>query len=361
MKKRFDDMEKVTILFSVILLLFFLISSLLGIFMENEIIKTIASTLAELLIPLLLFNLLYEYLTRKYTANETSKMLTSTIVGNKEMIEAFDVDVRKNFIRVTLDSILTEKKADLTYQLIEGYLNKNNNIRSQFSYDITYRQLTDELKTLYSEKDYHQLTEYLKCTKTYRTDTLTDKIKIIFSRNQDDLGDAFKDDFVIFRELMHVNDVDFEQMVINIEQDKDRLFMLELWVQGRRLVCQTASIINKGKKSVGIEFEYETPKILLEHKGPEVDIEYKVIFKLLQLKKVNKFLVILSEPTLSPSIRFSYIKEEMKNIDVIPFFDQEFDANAVIQSRETALDFIKVDFDGWIMPTSGAVFTWDKD
>ncbi len=105
----------------------------------DELFDDIMSNILGILPPIIIFNFAYEYLTKDYMTDEISEEITQTLMSNPRALGAFDNDIKRNFIKSTISSLVGTDKIDAVYGAIEPYLTYKHNIRSAFEYFIEIR------------------------------------------------------------------------------------------------------------------------------------------------------------------------------------------------------------------------------
>lgn len=356
-----SSMKNITVLFAVILSLLFVIVLLVRIVLQYrlgmefdaiEFTDTILSSIIGVIIPLLIFNVFYEYLVRIHSSREISEKITETIMSNKEVIDSFDFDTKKQFVKTTLQSILQQEKGDVVYDMVSPYLQSKLNLRKKFKYTIVLEDISQseccKWSNFISTAGYNLIRESLSYTKVYTDEPgcLPEYLSIGFFIDENILDRHFKNKDFIFRENFSVSKEDLENIKQKKEEFVNSCMDVRLYINELKTLIQSIDVTDNG-----IVITYRTPA------GIKMDeIDYDITFSMPQLKEKNNFMAAISEPTFRPQIRLIYPREQY-NITSIPFFDESYEEKIGINDID---GFKEIDLKNWVLPRSGAVFMWDR-
>lgn len=355
------SMKNVTVLFAVILSLLFVIVLLVRIELQYrfriefnviEFTDTILSSILGIIIPLLIFNVFYEYLVRIYSSREISEKITETIMSNKDVVDSFDFDTKKQFVKTTLQSILQKEKGDVVFDMVSPYLQSKLNLRREFKYTIVLEDISRseccKWENFIHADNYILIRENLSYTKIYTDETgfLPDYLSIGFFIDECTLDRHFKNKDFIFRENFSVGNEELELIRQNKEVFVNDCMNVRLYINESKTVVNSIDVADNG-----IVISYKTPA------GTKMDeVRYDISFSMPNIKEKNTFQVVLCEPTYRPQIRLIYPREQY-NITTIPFFDESYEEKIGMND----IDGLKeIDLKNWVLPRSGAVFIWNK-
>lgn len=353
-----QSMKNITVLFGVILLALFIILVLLRITLDyangtafdiRELLDTMIGSIIGVFFPLLIFNVFYEYFVRIYSAHEVSEKITETIMANKEVIDSFEINTKKAFIKTTMQSIMETEKGDVVYEMIAPYLRSELNLRKEYRYTIMLGEFNPAKHSSWSDyidiAKYNLVQESLTYTKIFTDYYTTNKeyINIGFFLDEKTVDNAFKNNNFIFRENLYVSAEDFADIKAKAAEFISNYMKLKLHINECCIDLQAVEV-----SEAGISVTYKIPS-QIKMDTARIDIT----FSMPQLKSKNSFLIVICEPTYKPKIKFIYPRETYK-ISTIPFFDESF-----VDSGIAEIDGIKeYELNNWIMPRSGVVIMW---
>jgi len=357
-----SSMKNITLLFGIILL-FLLIILLLGRLLFHyafgmkfswiDFWDSLMSSVLGIILPLLLFNVFYEYFVRIYSSNEISEKITETIMSKREVIDSFEENIRKQFIKTTLQSILQEEKGDVVYDMVHPYLQSKINLRKEYKYTVILEEINGNVgktswNSTFSSKDYHLIRESLSYTKVFTDDTKTlpEYICAGFFTDESILDKYFKNRVFFFRENLLIDEKDLSVIKEGKREFISEFMKLKAFINEIPL---TVDVVDANDSGIVVSFK-TPPNIKMD------SVKYDISFIMPQLKSKNSFMAVIHEPTFSPKIRFIYPKDSIK-LTTIPFFDESFEDRTGISE----IDGIKeIELSNWVLPRSGVVFVWDR-
>ena len=367
-KKSISNISK---FFAIIMLLLVVILILVKKFVIGNMdgfLDTIITNVAGVLITLIIFNCGYEYLTREDTANYLAGKITEAIMGNQNLIDRLTNDTKNDYLRNILKSRLPDGKGQTLYQLIEPYYDSKIEWRQHFEYIINLQENTTyelEWSAFFTViKNYYFIHEDLTFTKTYRNNSIIadseNLLWIGFLLKESDLHKPYPDKIFVFKEILSINNADWERIKLNDGQDVkaeliNELMKVQLFTDNTEDQYKYWKKLNIKQIYInddGIFISYIIPK--------EIDIQrsnwYNINFTLPQVKEKNRFLAILSDPTCNPIIRFHYPCQQII-IEAIPFFDKSYER---IPEKPASEGVKEIELLNWVLPTSGVVFMWNE-
>ena len=321
------------------------------------------------------FDILYNKLTQEAQTRETSQQITKTLMGEPEILDAFEDVDKKNFVKSTLTSLLKDGDAvDMLTANMEKYFDKAKGARIRKSFDYTIN-LDPKLTQEYidagfpgaTEGKYYLIDEELKFNVKYLSQKdlnyTGDTVCIGFAYDKKSLDGGLletgKDaDFTqcIFNEDLVV-EPDAIEFINNIPADKvnrviNTLFMPILRIDNSE-DDEDDKVLEVERKSNGLIFRfrlnYDKREDINEH-------TVSIYFKMPRVWN-SIFEVTLVDPTKEPHIKLKY-KSGM-DVTMYSYLNKETQANSGACIQRAGLYDIAIK-DEWIYPKSGVVFNIKK-
>ena len=358
-RKNRRGLKQITIMLAAITTVVWLVLLIVKHFISGvsavDLFDDIVSNILGILPPIILFNFVYEYLSKDFMADEISEEITQTLMSNPRALDAFDEDVKRNFVRSTISSIVGHDKIDTVYGAIEPYLIYQYNIRNLFEYNIEVEPYKNPVnwdeKLRFDKQKYYLIREGFNCKKTLTTPlNPKNQFKIGFFADPTMLDAELKNSNYIFREKLQIETKDLKTLADLTATEKldyiDNVMKLYLHINNVHMKAEEVCIDESG---ISIAFSAEA----------EIDVqkelEIDVRFSIPQLKKHGEFLVSITEPTYSPKITFRYDEESMK-VRTYTFLN---DKTASLSDATRVPGMVKIDPTGWVYPIKGVMFIVD--
>lgn len=341
-------LASITLIIWMMLLLYKYISGDLSI---SDILDDIIANMLGILPPIIIFNFAYEYFTKDYVADEMSLQMLETMTGNPEMMGTFKDEVRINFVKSTIKSMVGDEKVEMVYGVLNPYIgNRSFNMRVGFKYHVDFRKLHDARMmacSIFSKDDYYLVDESLKYTKVLSE--LAEPIRrlsIGFFVDSATLEKELLDKNYIFRESLVLLDADLQKLINFSDEEKTDFvkscLKLKLLINGRDVRIGRVTI---GTYGISIDYELDTPIT-------DIRFDIDVHFKMPQYKGKSEFLVYITEPTLAPEITFTYESIYTK-VKAYQFLN---DDSKLIKDAGVVDGKYIINPSGWIYPVKGIVF-----
>lgn len=103
---------------TVVWLILVIVKYVTGEMNASDLFDDILSNILGILPPIIIFNFAYEYVTKDYVADEISEEITQTLMSNPKALEAFDSNVKRQFIRSTISSLVGPETTESVYGAI---------------------------------------------------------------------------------------------------------------------------------------------------------------------------------------------------------------------------------------------------
>lgn len=343
---------------TVVWLILGIVKFLLGEMDVRELFDDILSNILGILPPIIIFNFAYEYITKDYMADEISEEITQTLMSNPRALDAFDKDIKREFVKSTISSLVGAEKIDAVYGAIEPYLIYQHNIRSSFEYTVelrNYNPETERNKTRYSFFDpnsYYKIKEKFSCHKLLTGYApKTSVFKIGFFSNLTQLDNELKNQSFLFRENLCISEEDLAELS-SMTPDEKKEYVIDSMKLNVYLNKIKADIVDCTIDGHGIIIDLKTATFI----DSQQEIEMDIVFYMPQLKKNCEFLVSITEPTFEPKINLIYDENTM-NVRTYPFLNEESD----LLERATQMPGeVSICPRGWIYPVKGVVFIIDQ-
>ncbi len=322
-----------------------------------ELFDDIVSNILGILPPIIIFNFAYEYVTKDYMADEISEEITQTLMSNPSALDAFDKDIKREFVKSTISSLVGPEKIDAVYGAIEPYLIYQHNIRSVFEYTIEIRNYKPEQETsdawgIFNTEDYYKVKEKFICQKLLTGYApKTNVFKIGFFSDLSQLDSELKNQNFIFRENLRISESALDMLCAKTDEEKldyvINSMKLNLFLNNIK-----AEVIGCTIDANGIIVDLKTSTFI----NSNDDIKMNIGFYMPQLKKNCEFLVSITEPTFTPKINLIYDENTMR-VRTYPFLNEEAD----LLERATQMPGeVSIAPSGWIYPIKGVVFIVDE-
>lgn len=372
------------ILFGVIVLIELVligISLALKWFSVSEFIVDIINNIIGILPPMLLFDYFYEKISSDASSIEMSKKITSTMMGQPETLQLFNIEDRKKFLRSTVNSVISDP--DLTDMILDNanrYVidpaELNIRIRKEFSYSFELDEdLPEDYSVIFSDPEkaaerYYFVQEILNYTaKKFQPDAdeIIPEVSIAFSFDNEGLDRILRDKissngemeqetkgFYVFRENLDLDLEHVRKLVEYLDTEKEErirrfsnLLRLSLRINGR--IVSPEDVIVKEK---GIICNYR-----LDEKLCTGDYSVRVIFSM--PKRWGSVIeVAMVDPTYAPKVTLSYSRDKM-HVDMYSFLNKS-DNTALDKAHEQLNGVFDISLDEWVYPISGMIFIVDK-
>ncbi|MGN0347319.1 MAG: hypothetical protein ACI4DU_08535 [Lachnospiraceae bacterium] len=322
-----------------------------------------------------IFDILYNKLTQEEQTRETSQQITKTLMGEPEILDAFEDEDKRNFLKSTISSMVKDEDAvDMLVTNMEKYFDKMRGARIRKSFDYIIN-LDSSLPQEYAdagfpgikEGKYYLIEEELKFTIKYLSQTdinyIGSYVSIGFAydkksldaglletgRDDDFAKCIFNEDLVIEPEAVdYINKIPADQLYHVI----DSLFVPVLRIDN-----------SEGDED---EREYEVERksngIILKFKldyDKSLDITEHTVNIYFKMPRVwdSIFEVTLVDPTKEPHIKLKY-KSGM-DVSMYSYLNKEAQSNSGACIKRAGLYDIAIK-DEWIYPKSGVVFQIKK-
>lgn len=337
-----------TIVWLVLLLVKYIYSGL----SMDDLLDDILSNILGILPPIIIFNFAYEYLSKGYVADEISEEITQTLMSNSEIMNVFDPDIRKSFVKSTISSLVGADKIDMVYGVIEPYLVYQYDIRPLFEYSIDvgqYRPVKDcAISHIFSQDHYFLIREEYTCKKIFTgMHRLTKPIRVGFFTDLANLDAELKNQKFVFRESLKIEESELRRLTELSQQEQwnfvTRCMKLNLCINNTKTTMTGVEISMSG---ISAEFMVE------EDVEKKTEMLLEIGFSMPQIKRKSEFLVSLSEPTYAPSITLKF-DEELMCVSTYPFLD---DNDTLLQTATQMPGIIKINIKDWVYPVKGLVF-----
>ncbi len=328
-----------------------------------DLLYDVIGNLVGVLVAFVFFDIINEKLTRDSYAEEMSRKIMETLMGNPEALDSFDMEQRRNFIQNTIVSMVGDKAvAEMVYSQMAEYLvdNPAYKIRTEFDYDFllsgklpkSFAQSWDRDKYYYVQE---RLTYKIRYLSGCARNLVAEDIRIGFVFNNKSLDSALRDnqkevDFrnCVFRECLDVDPKDIE-FFRGITEPQERIekfqeiFKLDFHVDNQRGEIHNVCIADNGIV------------VSVRAKIDDVD-EHQLRIVFYMPKRWGSLLeVAFMDPTKGPKISVTY-DESMMDVDMFSFLSKgEESSYEVAQEHINGNYNITLDKE-WIYPVSGMIF-----
>jgi hypothetical protein len=301
--------------------------------------------------PIILFNFIYEYISKDYVADEMSEQMLETLTGNAVMMDTFKEDVRRNFIRSTIESLVGSEKVDMVYGVLTPFISeKPYDMRLDFKYSIDLRDFhntCDFGSEWFLPEKYYLVREHISYTKIVTEKNFyRDKLSIGFFADTDTLEKELIGKNYIFRENLIISPPELER--IKAMSPEESRFFAENCLQIQLIVNDCPAVIESVEAGdFGITADLRLDKPISENK-----FNIEIGFTMPQLRHRSEFLVSLPEPTRSPEILFTY-NENVTKITAYQFLN---DDSKLIGESKKIHGRISLRTREWVYPVKGVLF-----
>lgn len=324
----------------------------------RDLFDEILSNILGILPPIIIFNFAYEYITKDYMADEISEEITQTLMSNPRALEAFDKDIKREFVKSTISSLVGQEKTNAVYGAIEPYLVYSHNIRSHFDYSIEIRNYKADIEKDKIWSDFFDANLYYKVKEKFSSQKILTSgassnslFRIGFFSKLSQLDNELKNQNYIFRENLCVSKEDLKELS-NMTAEEKYDYIISSMKLSTFLNDIRADVIGCTINENGIMVDLKTITPIDVHKEIKIDI----VFYMPQLKKDCEFLVSITEPTYEPRINLIYDENTM-NVRTYPFLNDETD---LLEKATQIPGEVTICPKGWIYPVKGVVFIVDE-
>lgn len=352
--------------------------TILSIFRDYKILDFIDSVVGNLIGVFggfCIFDILYNKLTQEEQTRETSQQITRTLMGEPEILDAFEDEDKKNFLKSTIISLVKDEDAvDMLVTNLEKYFDdvSGARIRKMFDYVINLDPvLTQEYIDAgfpgAQEGKYYLIDEEFKFTVKYLA-----QIDSIYSDEYVKIGFAYDKRSLDAGLLETGRDADFAECIFNedlvvepeaiefinsIPADKvndtiNSLFMPILRIDNSE-DDEDKKVLEVERKTNGLIFKF---KLDYDRSDGVNEHSVSIYFKMPRVWN-SLFEVTLVDPTKEPHIKLKY-KSGME-VGMYSYLNKESQANSGACIRRAGLYDIAIKNE-WIYPKSGVVFSIKK-
>lgn len=322
------------------------------------------------------FDILYNKLTLEEQTRETSQQITRTLMGEPEVLDAFEDEDKKHFLKSTITSMVKDDDAvDMLVTNLEKYFDNARGARIRKSFDYTInldpvltREYFDAGFPGAQEGKYYLIDEELKFTVKYLSKTDSnysgDYVSIGFAYDKRSLDagllETGKDADLahcIFNEDLIVEPEAIE-FINNIPADKVNDVISSLFMPILRIDNSgddgDEGVFEVERKANGLIFKFR-----LDYDKSEKANEHAVsiYFKMPRVWD-SIFEVTLVDPTKEPHIKLKY-KTGM-DVSMYSYLNKEAQSNSGACIHRAGLYDIAIKNE-WIYPKSGVVFSIKRD
>jgi len=357
MKKSRKTLRIATLMLAAITIVIWLILFIIKLYTTgmnySTLLDDILSNLLGILPPIIIFNFVYEYLSKEYVSEEISQQILTTLTGNSDKMNAlFKEDVRRNFIKSTIQSFVGEKKIEMAYGVLEPYIRKQTyKMKVDYKYMIRLEEYYSHKKSvednLFDPKNYYYLCESLSYKRIYSEKSMHhNSFKVGFFVDTSDLEKELVGDGYIFRERLNIESSVLEKLT-GLPNDK-KLEFVKHCLEVKLFINEKSASI----KSVTIDYNGISLDMSIDTTEEYEVLDFTITFRLPHRRSRSEFLVSINEPTYSPEITFIYNPSITK---VIPY---QFlnDDSKLIKDNERMEGQIEIAPHGWIYPIKGLLF-----
>lgn len=354
-----QSLHSINLLFFMILLAVFAIILLLyigtGAFSLSEFYKEIINALIGIFIPLVIFNIFYEHLTKSHHNQELMFNITDAIVFNKDLIDRFSVETRKEFISNSIKSIIGDNRGDMLYNtLIKKYLDNEYKFRRLFKYYISinendYHSKFENIE--FKNDEYVWVEQDLSFYRTIGRDELVDETYMLagFTFHEAILETMYSRASFFFRENLSLKEEHIDEIIqydnLKLTQFVKEMLGFRFELNDKELKYVVENDINKE----GFIVKIEVPTTINLNTESKLRFE----FKMPQQRVKRSFIVSITEPTNGVDILFYNLQKDIKVVP-IPFFDN----GDVIKKLPS--EMYNIELDDWVLPRAGVVFIWHE-
>ena len=331
-------------------LIFLICKTIIGGFSFLSLLDSIATNILGLIPPIIIFNFIYEYISKEYVASEISERLLETLTGNSNMMDTFKENIRRDFIKSTIKSLVNDNEIDMVYDVLQPYINgKSHDMRLDYKYHIGLEKIGEEndaWSSFFSSSNYYNVREAIEFNKVLSAqNTNNERFSVGFFVDAKILAKELLEKNYLFRENLKVLNEDFEKLIIlsndeKINFVKDSL-CLQFFINGNEIDIEKVSIENYG---IIVDFIPQPTPIKVFHT--------KIAFRMPQIKARSEFLISLPEPTLNPLILFTY-NTDYWEITAYQFLNDDKELNKSAGAIPGRYEFNP---NGWIHPVKGVIF-----
>lgn len=371
LSERMKNIRSLTVLFfivtAVIWIALVLVKMCFFEFSPKDLFDDIVSNILGILPPIIIFNFIYEYYTQKYESDEISEKIADTIMGRSDIMSRFKDDQKIDFIRSTINTMVSPEAAEMTNAVIYPYITNSYNIRTYFKYSIILRDY--ETHPLFPKDRYMKVYENFKFTKKYiNSDNLPQDFHVGFITANHELDTALRNQNYIFQENLSIDENEFKQLLEMPEEEWKKMVLeemqLSVYIDDLKATVTGVSLSPAG---IDIAFHSEHINRQLRKFEPGAHMtkyDYKtehsveISFAMAQTKGHSEFLVSINEPTYAPIIQLSYPESSM-SVKAYSFLN-DGDESSVERATHNVGTYEFCIQNKWIYPVGGVVFVIDN-
>ncbi len=371
LSERMKNIRSLTVLFFIITAVIWIALVLVKMcffeFSPKDLFDDIVSNILGILPPIIIFNFVYEYYTQKYESDEISEKIADTIMGRSDIMSRFKDDQKIDFIRSTINTMVSPEAAEMTNAVIYPYITNSYNIRTYFKYSIILRDY--ETHPLFPKEKYMKVYENFKFTKKYiNSDNLPQDFHVGFITANHELDTALRNQNYIFQENLSIDEKEFKQLLEMSEEEWKKMVMEEMQLSVY-IDDLKATITNVSLSPAGIDIAFHSEHINKQLRKFEpgahmTKYDYKtehsveISFAMAQTKGHSEFLVSINEPTYAPIIQLSYPESSM-SVKAYSFLN-DGDESSVERATHNVGTYEFCIQNKWIYPVGGVVFVIDN-
>ena len=370
LSERMKNIRSLTILFfiitAVIWVALLLVKMCFFEFSPEALFDDIVSNILGILPPIIIFNFVYEYYTQKYESDEVSEKIADTIMGRSDIMSRFKDDQKIDFIKSTINTMVSPEAAEMTNAVIYPYITNSYNIRTYFKYSIILRDY--ETHPLFPKERYMKVYENFKFTKKYiNEDNLPQDFHVGFITANHELDTALRNQNYIFQENLSIDDKELQQLLALPEEEKRRIIdeevQLSVYIDDVK-----AEITGMSFSPAGVDVAFHSDHVTKQlrkfepgaHMGKhdyKTEHSVEISFAMAQSKGHSEFLVSINEPTYAPIIQLSYPENSM-SVKAYSFLN-DGDESSVERATHNVGTYEFCIQNKWIYPVGGVVFVID--
>ncbi len=371
LSERMKNIRSLTVLFFIITAVIWIALVLVKMcffeFSPKDLFDDIVSNILGILPPIIIFNFVYEYYTQKYESDEISEKIADTIMGRSDIMSRFKDDQKIDFIRSTINTMVSPEAAEMTNAVIYPYITNSYNIRTYFKYSIILRDY--ETHPLFPKEKYMKVYENFKFTKKYiNSDNLPQDFHVGFITANHELDTALRNQNYIFQENLSLDEKELKQLLEMPEEECKKMIMEEMQLSVY-IDDLKATITNVSLSPAGIDIAFHSEHINRQLRKFEpgahmTKYDYKtehsveISFAMAQTKGHSEFLVSINEPTYAPIIQLSYPESSM-SVKAYSFLN-DGDESSVERATHNVGTYEFCIQNKWIYPVGGVVFVIDN-
>lgn len=320
------------------------------------------------------FDILYNKLTLEAQTRETSQQIAKTLMGEPDVMDAFDDKDKRMFLKSTIASMLKDEDVvEMVTTNVDKYIDKSytSRIRKSFDYIIHLEpELTPEYAAFHfpgGREKYYLIDEEFRFTMKYLAPEVnglkSNRVSIGFAYDKNSLDDGlletgndeefckciFNEDLIVGPEVVDfINQIPKEKLTEVI----DALFMPILRIDNSS--NEENNLVQVKRKEHGIILEFE---IDFDHRETVCEHAVSIYFKMPRLWNTY-FEVTLVDPTRAPHIKLKYKPADM-DVTMYSYLNKDTQTNVGACIERAGLYDIAIR-EEWVYPKSGVVFSIKK-